>query len=99
MKASQVLELHRESIRDIGRKYAAKGISNLRVFGSVAAGTDTEESDIDFLIDAEQHVTLFTIGGLYSELEHLVKRNIDLVISDEIPQHFKRRILEEAKAI
>ena len=99
MKASQILEIRREALRDAALRYAEKGISNLRVFGSAATGNDTEDSDIDFLIDAEHHVSLFTIGGLYSELEDIVQRSIDLVVSDEIPPYCKNRILAEAKPV
>ena len=99
MKASQVLDMHRPALRAVIQQYAEKGLSNLRVFGSVANGSDTEHSDIDFLVDAEQHVTLFTIGGLYSDLEDIVQRKIDLVVSDEIPLFFRKKILSEAKPI
>lgn len=99
MKASQILDIQREALRNAARRYADKGISNLRVFGSVATGNDTEDSDIDFLIDAEHHVSLFTIGGLYSDLEDIVQRSIDLVVTDEIPPSFKNRILAEAKPV
>ncbi len=99
MRASQVLELHRNAIREVGERYKPKGITNLRVFGSVVNGTDTESSDIDFLVDAEKHVSLFTIGCFYSDLEDILKRNIDLVVSDEIPSSFKLQVLNEAKAV
>lgn len=99
MRASQVLEQHRKAIRDIAEQYKEKGITNIRVFGSVADGTDTEHSDIDFLVDAEKNVSLFTIGILYSDLEDILNRKIDLVVSDEIPHYFKERILKEAKLI
>lgn len=99
MRPSQILEQHRQAIIELEKRYKEKGITNFRVIGSVADGTDTETSDIDFLVDAERHVSLFTIGGLYSDLEDLVKIKIDLVLSSEIPPYFKERILSEAKPI
>lgn len=99
MRASQLLDRHRQALREIGERYKSKGITNFRVFGSVATGTDTEHSDIDFLVDAENHVSLLTIGGLYSELEEILNRKIDLVISDEIPHFFREKILNEARSV
>lgn len=99
MRASQLLEHHRQTLREIGERYKSKGITNLRVFGSVATGTDTEHSDIDFLIDAENNVSLLTIGSLYSDLEETLDRKIDLVVSDEIPPYFREKILSEARTV
>lgn len=99
MRASQILDQHRQALREIGERYKSRGITNLRVFGSVATGTDTEHSDIDFLVDAEGNVSLLTIGSLYSDLEETLNRKIDLVVSDEIPHYFKEKILNEARTI
>ncbi len=99
MRASKVLDQHRQAIRAVGERYREKGITNLRVFGSVVDGTDTDSSDIDFLVDAEKHVSLFTIGGLYSDLEDILKRKIDLVLSDEVPSHLKATMFDKAKAV
>ena len=48
MKPSLALASNRDAIR---RVVAAHRASNPRVFGSVAHGDDTEESDLDILID------------------------------------------------
>ena len=38
--------------------------ANARVFGSVARGEDTDESDLDILIDRIPETSLFDIGGI-----------------------------------
>ncbi|SPY08304.1 nucleotidyltransferase family protein [Oligella urethralis] len=48
MRPSELIQLKRHEIYSILDKY--KTLDNLRVFGSVAKGTDNEDSDIDFLI-------------------------------------------------
>ncbi len=45
-----------------------RGASNLRVFGSVARGDDTEDSDIDLLVDLSPDVGLVGLAGLEREL-------------------------------
>lgn len=99
MRPSQLLEQHRQAIQSLETCYKKKGITNFRVIGSVANGTDTESSDIDFLVDVEENVGLFAVGGLYSDLEDLLKIKIDLVLSNQIHPYFRERILKEAKYI
>lgn len=59
MKPSDALAAHRKQIREIVSAHRA---SNARVFGSVAAGTDTAASDLDILIDPKPEMTLFDMG-------------------------------------
>ncbi len=49
MKPSEALNLHRNEIRAIVEK---NGACNPRVFGSIVHGQDTEESDIDLIVDS-----------------------------------------------
>ena len=55
MKPSESFELNREAIRQAAQKY---NLLNPRVFGSVADGTDTEDSDIDILVFSPYWETL-----------------------------------------
>ncbi len=98
MLPSDALQRHRERIGAIMRRYERLGIRNLRVFGSVANKRDSEESDIDFLVDAEK-VSYFTLGGLQSELEDLLGVRIDLVPSDMIREDARGGILAGAVEI
>ena len=49
MLPSELLHIHREKVLEILARYPM--ISNVRLVGSVALGEDTEDSDIDFLVD------------------------------------------------
>jgi predicted nucleotidyltransferase len=55
-----------------------KGLS-VSVFGSVARGEDTSESDIDFLIDFAKGSSLFDIMHVQDELEELLNCPVDIV--------------------
>ena len=44
------LKKHREEIYEIAKKF---GISNIRVFGSVARGEERKNSDLDLLVDID----------------------------------------------
>lgn len=77
MRPLQILQIHRAEIADIMKRYPM--FSNLRVVGSVARGEDTEESDIDFLVDSASGATLFDRGGLLGELERLMGIPVDII--------------------
>lgn len=75
MRPSDALALHRDEMLRI---LAAAGARNPRVFGSVARGEDTEESDLDLWIDPPAGFTLFDLGGLITELTDLLGVPVDI---------------------
>ena len=94
MRPSELIQLKRHEIYSILDKY--KTLDNLRVFGSVAKGTDNEDSDIDFLIDAHKGTTLLDLGGFQDELQTLLGVKVDLLTSKDISKHFADDVLKEA---
>ncbi|HXT07959.1 MAG TPA: nucleotidyltransferase family protein [Roseiarcus sp.] len=96
MKPSERLNAHREAIRAI---VAAHRASNLCVFGSVARGEDTEESDLDILIDPAQRMSLFNLGAIYNELAELLGVEVDVLTPNALPEKFRDRVLAEAAPI
>lgn len=101
MRASQRLELHRSEILEIAKKYEQKGLCNLRVFGSVARGEDTEDSDIDFMVDVDSdlHPSLYTLIGLNDELEDLLGTKVDVITTRSIPVQVRESIVSEAVSL
>ncbi|WP_328530369.1 nucleotidyltransferase domain-containing protein [Nocardioides sp. NBC_00368] len=63
------------------------GVARLRIFGSAASGNfDPESSDLDFFVDflPEVHDLLGNYLALTEELETIVGRKVDLVMSDAV---------------
>jgi predicted nucleotidyltransferase len=56
--------VHRDELRQLISRYH---VTHPRVFGSVLAGNDDEESDLDLLVDSTERTTPFTLGGLQDE--------------------------------
>ena len=69
------LEEIKEKIVPIARDY---GVGKLALFGSVAAGVATPESDVDILIDRITKKGFFILGALENELSQALGRRIDL---------------------
>jgi predicted nucleotidyltransferase len=93
MKPSQVLELHRADIRRIVAAHRAR---NARIFGSVIHGDDTEDSDLDILIDPTPDTTLFDIGAIRHELLQLLGVPVDVLTPKALPEKFRAAVLAEA---
>lgn len=93
MKPSIALQAHRDDIR---RVVASHRASNARVFGSVVHGEDTEESDLDILIDPTPYTTLFDIGAIRHELGKLLGVPVDVLTPKALPDKFRDTVLAEA---
>ena len=75
-KLKQLLQERREEILEIALKH---GAFNVRVFGSVARGEETENSDIDFLINYNiNKISSWFPVGLIHDLEDLLGRKVDV---------------------
>jgi len=96
MKPSLAFETHRETIRRI---VAANRGLNPRVFGSVLHGKDTEESDLDILIDAAPRFTLFDMAHIALEIERLINTKVDVRTPDDLPAKFRPQVIAEALPI
>jgi len=60
------------------------GASNVRVFGSVARGDDTPESDVDLLVDLAPGTGLVALGSLQREMSRVLGVPVDLAPGDSL---------------
>jgi uncharacterized protein len=90
----------REQVRSlseaIGRTAASFGASHVRLFGSVARGEDTENSDVDFLVSMEPGRTLLDVARLEEQLEKLLGRRVDVVTEKALQDTVRASALREA---
>ena len=93
MKPSVALAAHREAIRRVVESHRA---CNARVFGSVIRGEDTDDSDLDILVDPTAETTLFDIGAIRHELLQLLGVPVDVLTPQALPEKFRATVLAEA---
>jgi len=93
MKLDEFIQVRRETILQIARRH---GVGRVRVFGSVARGEATENSDLDLLIDVTGPTPPWFPGGLVAELEALLGRRVDVVESNALHKELRERVLQEA---
>ena len=84
---------------EILRVAALHGVDNVRVFGSVARGEETGESDLDLLVTTTADVSPWFPVGLVTDLETLLGRKVDIVTEGSLHWLLRRRILKEARPL
>lgn len=72
------------------------GASNIRLFGSVVRGEETQSSDVDLLVDLSEERGFDDYLALAEELEALIGRKVDLVTSRGVSPFLRPLIEREA---
>ena len=96
MEVQTLLKIRRDEILKIA---ARNGAVNVRVFGSVARGENTPESDIDFLVNLEAGRSLMDLARLLRELSTLLGYPVDVVTEAGLRPRIKPQVLKEARPL
>lgn len=75
-RPSTLLREHRAEVLALA---AANHAGNVRVFGSIARGEDTPDSDIDLLVRFDEGASLFDLVRFAEGLEALLGVHVDLL--------------------
>ena len=90
------LRAHQQEIASIAERY---GISNIRVFGSVARGEADDDSDLDLLIDVAPGHGYFDMAGFALEVEALLGVFTQVATENGLKARMRDRIIAEAVAV
>jgi uncharacterized protein len=87
-----------EKLRQHESELKAAGIVHLRLFGSVARGEESPESDIDLIADLDRSKRLSLVGMVHLEnrLSDLLGVKVDLSPSGSMKEAVRARALREA---
>jgi len=96
MRPSIALQTHREVIREIALRHR---VCNVRVFGSVLHGNDTEDSDLDLLVEPMQETTLMDIARIQVEVAKLLNVSVDVLTPNALPDKFRAQVMTEAVSV
>lgn len=78
-RAAPLLDVVTRKIPLLRRLADLNHISAVAVFGSVARGEETAESDIDLLVDPDDRATLFDLAQFEIDLEAVFDRSVDVI--------------------
>lgn len=94
--ALEALLSHAALIRRLGE---VNRIRHVSVFGSVARGEETHDSDVDLLVEPAENATLFDLAQFSADMELLLGRRIDTISRAALDPHADRAILNEARPL
>jgi predicted nucleotidyltransferase len=75
---------------------ARHGARNVRIFGSVASGKTTGDSDLDILVRLDDDRSLLDHIALMQDLEDLLGCHVDVVEDRALHRLIRDRVLSEA---
>lgn len=75
---------------------AAHGARDVRIFGTVARGEESDDSDVDFLVTLEPGRTLLDLARLEVRLEALLGRRVDVVTEGGLREPIRSTAVREA---
>ena len=77
---------------DLVAAATALGVSNLRVFGSVARGEDHPGSDVDLLADFPPGLSLSGLGRIEADLEGILGTRVELIPAADLEPGVRERV-------
>jgi predicted nucleotidyltransferase len=91
---NEIQSILRQHLPQMQRKYHVR---QLGIFGSFVRGEQTENSDIDVLVefDPSARFGLLTFCQLENDLSEMLQRKVDLVMKDGLKPRLSERILQE----
>lgn len=91
-----LLESHRDELIALARR---RGVTAIRVFGSMSRGDADEDSDVDLLVTLSPGTSALALGGLLMDAKGLLGRRVDVVTEASLHPALRERILADAVAL
>ncbi len=85
----EALRARRDEILALADRY---GAYNVRVFGSVARGDSTPESDVDLLVNFRPGTSLYELSGLWQDLQEMLGCQINIISEGGLKERMRKRI-------
>jgi uncharacterized protein len=96
MGIDEILKRKRDEILCIASDHGAR---NVRVFGSLARGEASPDSDIDILVKLDPGRSLLDIVAIKQDLEDLIGCEVDVVTEAAISPYIREQVLKEAVSL
>jgi uncharacterized protein len=98
MRPSEALALHRDEALAILARYP---VSNPRVFGSVARGEDTEQSDIDIIVDPAggEIMSYFDLAMFELELSEALGCKVDVGLFKNLKKDVVAQVMRDMRPL
>lgn len=75
------------------------GVIKASLFGSLARNDNTENSDVDLLVEFKKGSSLLDLSGLKIELEEILKKKVDIITYKSVHPLLKEYIFKDEELI
>jgi predicted nucleotidyltransferase len=95
-RTEQILSVIASALDELKASCRVRSVS---VFGSVARGESTSDSDVDVLVDFEDGADLFDLMAVANILEERLGRKVDVVSRNGLREPIRAQIENEARPV
>jgi predicted nucleotidyltransferase len=88
-----LIEAHRTELIALARR---RGITGVRVFGSMCRDDARDDSDVDLLVTLAPGTSALALGGLLMDAQELLGRRVDVVTEASLHPALRERVLADA---
>jgi len=88
-----LITAHKQELLSLAKRY---GVGGLFVFGSMARGDASAQSDVDLLVDNPGQLTGFELGALQMDAQDILGRKVDLLTPNALHPLMRERVMQEA---
>lgn len=91
-----LIKAHRDELIALAHR---RGMTALRVFGSMRRGDARDDSDVDLLVTLAPGISALALGGLLMDVQALLGRRVDVVTEASLHPALRERVLAEAELL
>ncbi|MCE2660325.1 MAG: nucleotidyltransferase family protein [Rubrivivax sp.] len=88
-----LIETHRADLLALARR---RGVTGVRVFGSMSRGDGGDNSDVDLLVTLAPGTSALALGGLLMDAQELLGRRVDVVTESSLHPALRDSVLAGA---
>jgi predicted nucleotidyltransferase len=85
-----LIEAHRDDLLALARK---RGITGVRIFGSMIRADANDNSDVDLLVNLVPGTSALALGGLLLDVQDLLGRRVDVVTEASLHPALRERVM------
>ena len=88
-----LIETHRNELIMLAQR---RGVTSLRVFGSMSRADAGDDSDVDLLVVLAPGTSALALGGLMQDAQELLGRRVDIVTEASLHPALRERVMAAA---
>jgi uncharacterized protein len=88
-----LIETHRTELLALAHR---RGVTGVRIFGSMSRGDGSDSSDVDLLVTLAPGTSALALGGLLLDAQELLGRRVDVVTEASLHPALRERVIAGA---